>query len=504
MGKGFRDITCQEFANAVNHAANWLSTALGPSDGSFEVFAYEGQNDHRPAILAAAAAKVGRQLLLPFPLAPPAVKRQLVEASSCRAVLFSEPLRGAVEALLVDKHEIRRVVVPKLDDWFNDVPAPSYTYSKTFADAKGDSWLIFRTSGTTGLPKLITYNQQMMTSIGLAEAAAARFGRLATSISLFKNSRMHSSIPLAHLAGMTGALCSWVLLGTIVVLGPANRPATAAVVNDIIKYGGIEGLASSPFVIRDLYRNEEYLNRLRKLKYVFWAGAPLDTDSGSLLSKYTQLAPSIGTTECGPYFTYYCEDAEDWPYYSFVEGQGIEFEHISDGLYELVFRKKSSQAIWQQIFLLHPDLEIYRTSDVFQKHPTKPALWLFVGRTDDTIKLSSGYAVQVSPIEDSIQRCPLVKSALVCGAGRPTLFLLVEVIERLQAHHTSQRSDIQNAVEEVNRGLPGYAAIGKAQIIVADPTRPFLRSAKGSVLRKETLDLYAADVDTVYSLRLDE
>ena len=45
---------------------------------------------------------------------------------------------------------------------------------------------------------------------------------------------------------------------------------------------------------------------------------------------------------------------------------------------------------------------------------------------------------------------------------------------------------------------PAYARIFKEMIIFTDLTRPLPRSAKGAIIRKEALALYALDIDTLY------
>lgn len=62
LGKGFVGISYKQFANAVNHASNWLEFTLGPSGGQFDSFSYEGPNDARLPIIAVAAAKVVRKV----------------------------------------------------------------------------------------------------------------------------------------------------------------------------------------------------------------------------------------------------------------------------------------------------------------------------------------------------------------------------------------------------------------------------------------------------------
>ena len=62
LTQGYVDITYGQFANAINHAAAWLHSTLGPSAEEFETIAYEGPNDIRLPAIAVAAAKVGRKV----------------------------------------------------------------------------------------------------------------------------------------------------------------------------------------------------------------------------------------------------------------------------------------------------------------------------------------------------------------------------------------------------------------------------------------------------------
>jgi hypothetical protein len=61
LSQGFKNITYEQFANAVNAASWWLESTLGQSS-SFETFAYYGLRDLRYTILVIAAAKVQRKV----------------------------------------------------------------------------------------------------------------------------------------------------------------------------------------------------------------------------------------------------------------------------------------------------------------------------------------------------------------------------------------------------------------------------------------------------------
>lgn len=54
-------------------------------------------------------------------------------------------------------------------------------------------------------------------------------------------------------------------------------------------------------------------------------------------------------------------------------------------------------------------------------------------------------------------------------------------------------------MEEANRHGPTFARIFKETIVVADPARPLPRAAKGTVIRKQALALYAEEIEKMYA-----
>jgi hypothetical protein len=62
--------------------------------------------------------------------------------------------------------------------------------------------------------------------------------------------------------------------------------------------------------------------------------------------------------------------------------------------------------------------------DLYTPHPTKPDLWVYKGRTDDMLVLSSGEKVRPLPMEAIINTHPAVKDCLMVS-------LLLYVLEYL-------------------------------------------------------------------------
>lgn len=173
--------------------------------------------------------------------------------------------------------------------------------------------------------------------------------------------------------------------------------------------------------------------------------------------------------------------------------------------YELIFRKESG-ARWQQIFLLFPDLEEYRTKDMFQRHPTKDYLWLYSGRTDDVVMLANGKGLDASDLETVMMRHSAVQCAIVGGDGRNSPFLILELNPEI-VQPLDNKNDMlfkaRSAIDSANELCPDFAKISDDFILFVRPGKPVLRSMKDSALRKETLALYSDDIEALYS-RFDQ
>lgn len=217
------------------------------------------------------------------------------------------------------------------------------------------------------------------------------------------------------------------------------------------------------------------------------------------------MSPAFGITECGPYFTRLCDDPTDWKYYWFRQDQGIDLVPVSSSSYELIFRR-GSKARWQQIFLLFPDLEEYRTKDTFQRHPTKDYLWLYSGRTDDVVMLANGKGLGASDMETAITCHSAIQCAIVGGDGRHRPFLILElnpeIVNQLD-NKNDMLSKARTAIDSANELCPDFAKILDDFILFVRPGKQVLRSMKVSALRRETLALYSDDINALYS-RFDQ
>jgi len=90
-------------------------------------------------------------MLCPFSLAPPLVKKHLIDRTNCKFYLHPQFLEPQVKSLLEDRQDVLAIAVPELSEWLmTEKEAEAYPPKKLFHESRDDPWLIFHTSGTTG------------------------------------------------------------------------------------------------------------------------------------------------------------------------------------------------------------------------------------------------------------------------------------------------------------------------------------------------------------------
>ncbi|KAF2017909.1 AMP-binding enzyme [Aaosphaeria arxii CBS 175.79] len=498
LAKGFRDVTYSEFANSINRTALWLKHHLPEPTQPFETIAYSGPKDIRYPIIAVAAAKLGRKLLLPSPFAAIDAQAHLVQASACRVFLHGKPLAGIIGQVLskTTNNTVSALEIPEVFELLKDEPPPPVSFTKTWEQAQNDPWLIFHTSGTTGLPKLVTYSHKMMASLDAAELMPDASDE--TMNNHFRNRRWYTPLPSLHFVGMTVSLQFPVFLGGVVVIGPPGAgPTTPNVAEEVIKRANAQGVMLPPALIDGLCETPAGLESLRQLDYIYFAGAPMLRPTAEKLLPYVPVKPGMGSTEAGAYFLRISGD-EDWEYCTPRPGMGLEFQHRTGDLYEAVFVRHPEVERWQQVFHLYPDLQEFPTHDIYTQHPSKKDMWKYVGRTDDMVPFSHGEKLYVANIEAEIAAADSdISAVLIGGQGRPKPFVLVEW-KGSMSDKSIQPQKLQPILDKVNERLSDLVKLRSKLVIFADSSKPLVRTIKGSVSRKESEKLYQDEINNLY------
>lgn len=397
-----------------------------------------------------------------------------------------------------------KIIIPELD-YFLNADADSKPYPGPTHRHEDEVAFYLHTSGTTGFPKLTAlshgYNKATMDFAMLP----ASIGSRTTGDLLCSSGSMLAFLPFFH-----GAMLSLVR-GRIVSKGSMimypSRPLTAELVLRLVKSTRPEILVIAPSHIEEICgMGESAITVLTIPQHILFGSAPLAQDAGdTLVRNGVKFVDMLGTTETGliPIMIPPSERKSEWQYFEWHPAAGIHMEPTDSGSYELTFKRNPGRK-FQAIFYTFPDREYYGTRDLFAPHPRYPNLWRYVGRKDDMIVLSNGENFNPVVLEKTLEGQSLVSGAVVTGQGRFQVGLIIE------SNWTQLSSDNEEGkamlldllwpvIEKANHDSPAHAQVWKSKVIFANKDRPFIRSPKGTIIRKLTLEAYAQEVNAMYS-----
>lgn len=162
----------------------------------------------------------------------------------------------------------------------------------------------------------------------------------------------------------------------------------------------------------------------------------------------------------------------------------------------------------------------YATGDLYIQHPDKKDVWKYMGRGDDVIVLvskicpshsaridthaqSNGEKASPGPIESALRSSSLLSDALVVGADRDQLGVLL--FPKDTSNSESELLDnLAGLLDEANRSSPSFAQVSRemCRIIPALPngTTPSLpKSSKGTVQRGLAYESFKDEIEALYA-----
>jgi len=196
---------------------------------------------------------------------------------------------------------------PSLSTLLDSAEVPHVPLNATWEDYRFKPFLQIHSSGSTGIPKLITLNHGSFTafdSFRLLETNEV-FRRLGSQ-------RMCVSFPPFHVAGIVYGLAFPCWVDSTVII-PPTAALTADLVNEVLVESQAEYTLLPPSIVTDLAKNPKYLQNLSRLRGVTFAGGPLSGATGKLIVECTKLNVGYGASEwmAVPQLP---KDDEDWPY----------------------------------------------------------------------------------------------------------------------------------------------------------------------------------------------
>lgn len=141
----------------------------------------------------------------------------------------------------------------------------------------------------------------------------------------------------------------------------------------------------------------------------------------------------------------------------------------------------------------------YATKDLFSPHPTRPGLWKYFARLDDTIVLLNGEKANPIPLEHTVREHRNVAEAIVVGAGKPQLGLFV-VAAPCTTGMTEEEiiESIQPAIELANKGQDDFGKISSSMIKVLPSDTIYPRTDKGTIIRAAFNKQLSQDIEALY------
>lgn len=260
----------------------------------------------------------------------------------------------------------------------------------------------------------------------------------------------------------------------------------------------LKAVLGPPIIFQQLAQESEGLQLVKQLDFVLYAGGPLSTATGNLLSQLADVVQFYGTTETGIIPTL-VPSREDWASLEWHPIIGADMQPSVDDAYELVFHRNFDLS--EEVLSLSanfPDVQEWHTKDLFRPHSSKSNLWQFHSRIDDIIVLSNGEKFNPNPSEDIISGHPLLSGVLIIGQGRFQAALLVEPKD-FGMSKDFLIEKIWPTIEQANLQAPSHARIIMSMIAVTNADQSFERAGKGTIIRKKTAEKLASEVDKLYS-----
>ncbi|KAJ5888250.1 hypothetical protein N7495_008291 [Penicillium taxi] len=501
--------------------------------GNSQTLAYIGENDIRYFVMIVACNKTNYKVFFPSLRNSDEAFIGLLAATKCHRLIYSvDQAKRATHVSEICRTPL--VQIPSQQEMFQD--AKHYPYSKTYEEMVDETSFIIHSSGTTGLPRPIPLTHGYLGVYDYLSTISFPSHRIPCfHYNLTSDDLVLSTAPFYHMMGIYPLLHA-VFGGVPVAIAP-SQPLSMGFLVSLMKIANPSAVIYPSSILEDLHSSREDLAQLSRMDYVWYGGAPLSPAVGQALSKVTNLCQFTGATEMGFIHSMMAEDKEDWVYFEWTPQFNVIMDPVfGDGegiLFELVVPRGPDRDA-HGIFHTFPDLQIYRSNDLYTQHPTKSHLWKYYARYDDIVVLSNGEKFNPVGMEKVIEGHSLVYKAMITGKKRFQAALLVQPNWSLWDDRRKEISSSWNyveaiwpSIEEANKGTlqrlnterdyrVKIEAVYEQHAIISSlrfPEHPLFSSVKDFIAQEvasqlhrneisETEDLYTAGLDSLQTILL--
>lgn len=219
-----------------------------------------------------AVCKTGHKVLFTSHLNSSVVHQSLLQRTECKAVFYARGVR--VDDLLAAR-PMAQAAIPELDDLLDlqDV-APPFPYTKTFAEAKNDPWMVLHSSGTTGDPRPIVYTHAGIATLDAQKLMPKREGRQRLSGLNDPGARTRVLLVTSpyHVLSAGLAMVMSVLGSAIFVPGFRHKGVGLDDVADVLAHANVGMAMLTPWMMESMARRPDAQKYIEPLKTVFFGG----------------------------------------------------------------------------------------------------------------------------------------------------------------------------------------------------------------------------------------
>ncbi|KAJ9490530.1 hypothetical protein VN97_g2712 [Penicillium thymicola] len=498
-------VSARQFTRAVDKTAWWLRDQVGTPD-SVQPVAYIGPHDLRHILLTYACVKAGYAALFLSPKNNTDGVLSVLTATNCN--IWVNAVDASPVPLVQDVFQSRPMTslqLPMLHDLLDNESTEAFPYTKSFEEAKDNPFCFLHTSGSTGLPKPIPWSHGLigtMDAVRLLPPVGENADLVPWTSGWDEGDKIYSSFPMSHGAGIIMDILMPALFNLHCVLGPVGVLPNLHLVERLAVEAEIDIWSMVPSLVDELGETPEVLAKLQSSKFICASGGPVSPVSAGKVNEVARVLNLTGTTE-GLFIGNLKTEREDWLWFCFHPYPGFEFKELETDTYEHWAHRNEHWPLFQGIFHTFPDKDSINFKDLYVKHPTKPNLWAFRGRSDDLVVLSNGYKISPLETEAFVTTHPAISGCLIFGTGKPQAALLIELKD--PSNKTPDLIDsIWQTIQKANSMSRHKNQLLRDFVTFAQPDMPFLRTDKGTVKRSATLALYSHYIERFYSSRSGE
>ncbi|EME79628.1 uncharacterized protein MYCFIDRAFT_156894 [Pseudocercospora fijiensis CIRAD86] len=434
-------------------------------------------------------------LFLSTRLTAPAYAR-LLEMAGCNTLIVPNANFKIVDEISVSGRQgLTTIPILQRED-YRDLASPAPAFKRPGCvdlaeEAKKMAWIL-HSSGSTGFPKPI-----FLSNLACLANFRKSFGLRAFCCS-----------PLFHSHGLM-ELGRAFYTRAAMYLGNHSLPVTSDNLCAAISVAKPQQVCAVPYVLQLLAEKDEGVKVLAAAKLVLFAGSSCPDSLGDrLVAAGVNLVANYGSTEIGQIMTSFRPPGDtEWQYMRLLRPAADHtlMDEIAPGVFECVgldgLPSKGPSNSAPPYSEKNPERS-FRTSDLFTRHPDprKSNYYKYLSRLDERLTLVNGEKVLPIPIEGAIRQDELVREAVVFGFQRtvPGVLIFRSQEAGLNLNDEDFLEQVWPSVEKANLHAETFSRVPKELVIVKGADVLYPRTDKGTFIRAQVYQQFAADITEVY------